>query len=71
MAFYVKMSTAPGECAKEAMRQGLGVSFAVLLGYVVPKHDPSRHTILHTVPHVSPVMHMPSNLQHFIVAYVL
>lgn len=41
MAFYVKMSTAPGECAKEAMRQGLGVSFAVLLGYVVPKHDPS------------------------------
>lgn len=41
MAFYVKMSTAPGECAKEAMRQGLGVSFAVLLGYVVPKHDPN------------------------------
>lgn len=46
MAFYVKMSTAPGECAKEAMRQGLGVSFAVLLGYVVPKHDPSRFTAL-------------------------
>lgn len=40
MAFYVKMSTAPGECAKEAMRQGLGVSAAVLLGYIVPKHDP-------------------------------
>ncbi len=48
MAFYVKMSTAPGECAKEAMRQGLGVSAAVLLGYVVPKHDPSRRTVLHT-----------------------
>ncbi len=71
MAFYVKMSTAPGECAKEAMRQGLGVSFAVLLGYVVPKHDPSRRTVLHTVLNASLVTHMPGNLEHFIVACLL
>ena len=39
MAFYVKMSTAPGECAREAMRQGLGVSAAVAIGYTVVNHD--------------------------------
>ncbi|KAL3140761.1 hypothetical protein ABBQ32_005311 [Trebouxia sp. C0010 RCD-2024] len=39
MAFYVKMSTAPGECAREALRQGLGVSAAVAIGYTVVNHD--------------------------------
>lgn len=35
MAFYVKMSSAPGECAREAIRQGVGVSAAVCMGYAV------------------------------------
>lgn len=35
MAFYVKMSRAPGECAREAIRQGIGVSAAVCMGYAV------------------------------------
>ena len=39
MAFYVKMSSAPGECAREALRQGLGVSAAVAIGYTVVNHD--------------------------------
>ena len=39
MAFYVKMSSAPGECAREAMRQGLGVSAAVAIGYAISNHD--------------------------------
>ena len=42
MAFYVKMSSAPGECAREAMRQGLGVSAAVAIGYTVVNHDHRR-----------------------------
>lgn len=42
MAFYVKMSTAPGECAREALRQGLGVSAAVAIGYTVVNHDHSK-----------------------------
>lgn len=39
MAFYVKLSSAPSECAKEALRQGLGVSAAVAIGYSVVNHD--------------------------------
>lgn len=49
MAFYVKMSSAPSECAKEALRQGLGVSAAVAIGYTVINHDHGE-TLSHAHP---------------------
>ena len=49
MAFYVKMSSAPGECAREAMRQGLGVSAAVAIGYTVVNHDHRKFCLLSVV----------------------
>ena len=45
MAFYVKMSRAPGECAREAIRQGIGVSAAVCMGYAVADNYKGECTV--------------------------